>query len=72
VCPSLLPLSKVALRNYEAESREALKAWLGDIQMLNSRVGLQYNLFPLKEQGIDYAQAVTLGDFVNEAEEKIN
>lgn len=55
VCPSLIPLSPVALRNYELETSEQLKSWLSDIQYFNSRVGLAYNIFPNKDQGVDYS-----------------
>jgi hypothetical protein len=71
VCPSLIPLSPVALRNYERETSEQLKEWLRDIQYVNSRVGLMYNLYPAKDQGIDNSQSIGMGDLKNVMEDKI-
>lgn len=53
VCPSLIPLSPTALKNYERETAEELKGWLQDIQYINSRVGLMYNLYPKRDAGVD-------------------
>ena len=63
VCPSLIPLSPLALRNYEKESREQLKEWLQDIAYMNSKIGLAYNFYPLKEKGFDMAQCISRGDY---------
>ena len=46
VCPSIIPLSPLAVRNYELETRDQLKNWLQEIKYANSRVGLIYNLYP--------------------------
>ena len=72
VCPSLIPLSPVALRNYEKETKDQLKDWLQDIQYVNSRVGLIYNFYPMREQGVDLSQSINLGEYITEAEEKMN
>lgn len=46
VCPSLIPLSPVAVRNYERETSEQMKSWFADVQYINSRIGLVYNMYP--------------------------
>lgn len=50
VCPALIPLSDVALKSYEKDANLQLKGWLGDdVPFHHAKVGLVYNLFPLKE-----------------------
>jgi hypothetical protein len=68
VCPSIIPLSPVAVKNYEVQTREQLKAWLNEIQYANSRVGLVYNLYPAGNKGFDLSQAISQGDLMNETE----
>jgi hypothetical protein len=72
VCPTLIPMSPVALKNYQKETAEQLSDWLRDIQYINSRVGLSYNLYPLNgTQGVDNSQAIGIMDFNNEVEQQI-
>jgi hypothetical protein len=71
VCPSIIPLSPVAVRNYEQETRGQLKEWLKDVHYANARVGLVYNMYPAGGRGYDMSQVIGQGDMMNEAEQMI-
>lgn len=40
VCPDLIPLSPLALRRYEEETKELLKEKLSQIDYVNTKMGL--------------------------------
>jgi hypothetical protein len=68
VCPSLIPMSTVVL-NSNKDTNEQLASWLQDIQTINSRVGLSYNLYPMNDaHGIDNSLAIGKMDLMNETE----
>ena len=72
VCPSLIPMSPVVVTNYQKNTAEELSKWLQDIQYINSRVGLSYNLYPFNDaQGLDNSQAIGKMDLMNETENQI-
>lgn len=68
VCPSLIPLSCDALRNYEEETKEQLTDYLQDLVFYNSKIGLSYNLYPLGSQGLDLSAVISHQEIDNELE----
>ncbi len=51
------------------ETAGKMKEWFQDIQYINSRVGLNYNMYPQTSQGVDMSQTINRGDYWNEQEE---
>ena len=65
-------MSPVVVTNYQKNTAEELSKWLQDIQYINSRVGLSYNLYPFNDaQGLDNSQAIGKMDLMNETENQI-
>ncbi len=62
-------MSPVTVNNYQKDTAENLSKWLQDIQYINSRVGLSYNLYPINgTQGLDNSQSISHMDLMNETE----
>lgn len=55
VCPEMIPMSPIAVTNYEKQNKELLEKHFNGMDYVNSKLGLVYNLFPLSGSGFDYS-----------------
>jgi hypothetical protein len=55
VCPHMIPLSPITVNNYEKQNKELIDKELEQFDYIHSKLGLTYNMFPLKDAGFDYS-----------------
>ena len=70
-CPSLIPLSPMAVRAYEQETKQTLGDYLQDLTYINAQMGLSYNLYPLISQGPELSHVITMKEINNEIEQQM-
>ncbi|CDW79345.1 zinc phosphodiesterase elac [Stylonychia lemnae] len=73
VCPTLIPLSKMAIQRHQEEAKTQLAEFHQVYNLLISQVGQVFNLYPINSSNVvDNSQVIQLKDLYTEEDESLN